>query len=126
MQAGKKIEIKVAGLNIDAHLNDTTLARKIFAALPISGKVTTWGDEIYFTIPLELKVQEPKDIVSYGDIGYWPLGKALCLFFGPTPISSGNEIRPASPVDVIGKIEGDPALLKRAKEGEKIEIYRGE
>ena len=100
----KKIEIKVASLTVSATLNNTETAQKIFEALPITGCVKTWGDEIYFTIALALQPEDPKEIVDIGDIGYWPPGKALCFFFGLTPMSTVDEIRPASPVNIIGKI----------------------
>lgn len=122
----KKIEIHINGLNVAAELNDSQTAKKILEALPVSGKVNTWGEEIYFAIPLALPPEEPKEVVQLGDIGYWPPGKAICLFFGKTPISVGNEIRPASPVNIIGKILDDPKLLKKAEDGEKIEIFLAE
>lgn len=123
---GRKIEIKVAGLTINGQLNNSQSALKIFDALPITGMVNTWGDEIYFSISLDLPLENPKDIVQLGDIGFWPPGKALCIFFGLTPMSTSEEIRPASPVNVIGKIVGDTKPFKKVKEGETIEIFRAE
>ena len=76
MQKGKKIEIKVAGLNLDATLYNTEVSGKIFESLPITGQVNTWGDEIYSPIPLDLPSHEPKELVEFGNIGYWPPGKA--------------------------------------------------
>lgn len=126
MAENKKIEIKVAGVSVEAILNDSKSAQAVFSALPITGSVNTWGDEIYFSTSLSLPPEDPKEIVELGDIGYWPPGKAICLFFGLTPISTGDEIRPASPVNIIGKIIGDAKVLKKAKDGDKIEIFRAE
>jgi len=119
-----KIKIIVGKLELEAWLNETKTAAKVFEALPITSTVNTWGDEIYFTIPVDAKPEDAKELVSLGDIAYWPPGKAMCIFFGKTPISRGDEIRPASPVNIIGKVEGDLKLLKKVKEGEEIIIRR--
>ncbi|MCD6384946.1 hypothetical protein J7M23_04130 [Candidatus Sumerlaeota bacterium] len=126
MAEHKKIEIRVAGLTVEAILNESKSAQAVFSALPITGSVNTWGDEIYFSTSLNLPPEDPKEVVELGDIGYWQPGKAICLFFGLTPISTRDEIRPASPVNIIGKIIGDAKVLKKAKDGDKIEIYRAE
>lgn len=118
----KKIRIVAGKLELEAWLNDTKTAVKVFEALPITTTVNTWGDEVYFTIPVDAKPEDTKELVSLGDIAYWPPGKAMCLFFGKTPISRGDEIRPASPVNIIGKVEGDLKLLKKVKDGEEIII----
>jgi uncharacterized protein len=120
----RKIKIIVGKLELEAWLNETKTAAKVFEALPITSTVNTWGDEIYFTIPVDAKPEDAKELVSLGDIAYWPPGKAMCIFFGKTPISRGDEIRPASPVNIIGKVEGDLKLLKKVKEGEEIIIRR--
>jgi hypothetical protein len=92
----------------------------IWAALPIEAKANTWGDEIYFSIPVEADVEHPKDVVEMGALGYWPPGNAFCIFFGPTPASRGKEIRPASPVNVFGKVIGDPRIFKGVSSGERV------
>ena len=120
----RKIKITVGKLELEAWLNETKTAARVFEALPITSTVNTWGDEIYFTIPVDAKPEDAKELVSLGDIAYWPPGKAMCIFFGKTPISRGDEIRPASPVNIIGKVEGDLKLLKKVKEGEEIIIRR--
>ena len=118
----RKIKIIVGKLELEAWLNETNTATKVFEALPITSTINTWGDEIYFAIPVDAKPEDAKELVSLGDIGYWPPGKAMCIFFGKTPISRGDEIRPASPVNIIGKVEGDYRSLKKAKDGEEITI----
>ncbi len=101
-------------------------AEAIWKALPIESRANTWGDEIYFPIPVELESENPQEIVELGDIGYWPPGHSFCIFFGPTPASRGKEIRPASPVNVFGKIIGDPKIFKRVKDGDIIRIEKAE
>ena len=96
----------------------------VYAKLPLEGKANVWGEEIYFTIPVALGAESPKQLVEVGDIAYWPPGKALCFFFGPTPASWDREIRPASPVNVFAKIENNARLLKLVPPGEKIRVER--
>ena len=105
-----------------AEINDSKTADAIWNALPINGTANLWGDEIYFEIPVNLKLENGKELVSAGDLGYWPSGSCFCIFFGPTPMSKGNEIRPASAVNVFGKVIGNPRVFKQAKESEPIVI----
>jgi hypothetical protein len=118
----RKIKITVVKIEMEAWLNETKTASKVFEALPITSTVNTWGDEIYFTIPVTAVPENAKELVELGDIAYWPPGKAMCIFFGKTPISKGDEIRPASPVNIIGKIEGDYKALKKVRDGAEITI----
>ena len=99
-------------------------ARAIWEALPIEGRASTWGDEIYFSIPVEAGPENPREVVEMGDLGYWPPGSAFCIFFGPTPASRGDEIRPASPVNVFGRVEGDPRVFKKVRPGEAVTLER--
>jgi hypothetical protein len=99
-------------------------AEAVWARLPIEGRANTWGDEIYFTIPVTCGAEKPRDMVAVGDVAYWPPGEAICFFFGPTPASRGGEIRPASPVNVFAKIMGDAKILKQVRPGEKVLIER--
>ena len=93
-----------------------------FEILPLSNLVNTWGDEIYFSIDVNDPEINSKEVVELGDLAYWPPGNAFCLFFGSTPNSQGDEIRPASPVNIIGKIKGNIKILKNIKSGEKVSI----
>jgi len=122
----KKITITVKDVKMGAELNDSNTAQKIWDALPIEGRVNTWGDEIYFSIPVNVGLENAKAAVSEGDLGYWPPGNAFCIFFGLTPASQGDEIRPASPVNVFGKIIGDSKVFKKVSSGAKIIIEKGE
>jgi len=123
---GNKIMIKAGSVSMEAELNDSNTARLIWEALPIVGNGNTWGDEIYFNIPVKAKPENGKSVVEKGDIAYWPPGSAFCIFFGPTPASRGNEIKPASPVNVVGKLLGKPEEFKKVPDGEKVVIQKVE
>ena len=99
---------------VEAEITDENpvTARTILDALPIKGRANTWGEEIYFMVPVESDVENPKVIVELGDLAFWPPGNAFCIFFGPTPMSTPGTIRPASAVNIIGKVIGDAASLK--------------
>jgi hypothetical protein len=96
----------------------------IWSKLPIDGKANIWGDEIYFPIPVQVGAENPSEVVQMGDLAYWPPGNALCIFFGPTPASWDKEIRPASPVNVIGRMVDNPRLFKLVSPGDKIRLER--
>ena len=121
---GRKIRIKAGTIEAVAELNETGTADAIWQALPIKGSVNCWGDEIYFSIPVSLEPEDAQELVSLGDLGYWPPGTAFCIFFGPTPMSRGQEIRPASPVNVFGRIIGDTNVLKQVASGTEIIVER--
>lgn len=111
-----KIKIKIGESIFGAELNETKVAKAIWEKLPIRADFNTWGDEIYFSIPVEFsdkELEDPKEVVKVGDLGYWPPGHAFCIFYGKTPASIKGEIRPASPVEVIGKFYGDPEQFKK-------------
>lgn len=120
----RRILISTGGVALTAVLDDTPVAEALWAALPIHAQVQTWGDEIYFPILIDAPehAMSARDVVELGAVGYWPPGNALCLFYGRTPLSRGDEIRPASAVNVLGSMEGDPRVLKRARDGETITI----
>jgi hypothetical protein len=96
----------------------------ISSKLPIEGKANIWGDEIYFSIPVEVGAENQSDVVQLGDIAYWPPGNALCIFFGPTSASWDEEIRPASPVNVIGRIVDDLRIFNLVSGGDRIRLDR--
>jgi len=121
---GKKIRIRAGAIEAEAELNDTRTAQAIWETLPIKSRVNLWGDEIYFSIPLSLELELGQELVSLGDLSYWPDDNAFCIFFGPTPVSQGDEIRPASPVTVFGKVIGDATVFKRVAARTKITVRR--
>ncbi len=118
-----KIMVEVENISMEAELLDTPTALKIADALPLEGSVNVWGDEIYFDIPLTID-QEPgaSQDVEVGDLGYWPAGPAFCIFFGPTPVSSGDQPRAYSPVNVFGRVLDNPQLFKSVPNGATIRI----
>lgn len=120
----RQIYIKAGSVTALAELNNTKTADAIWQALPFSGNINTWGEEIYFSIPVKIELEKGQQVVNPGDLGYWPPGNAFCIFFGPTPISRGAEIRAASPVDVFGSLVDDPKMFTKVKDGEKIIVER--
>ncbi len=120
---GRKILIRSGPIEMSAELNDSDTASAIFSALPLSAMANTWGDEIYFRVPVDRKLDSTAaELVQVGDLGYWPSGRAFCIFFGPTPVSRGDEIRPASAVNLIGKLIGDARALRAVGDGDLIEL----
>lgn len=122
----RQIRIRAAAVEMLAGLNETRTANIIWEALPLSASANTWGEEIYFAIPVKLEAEDAQAVVSLGDLGYWPPGNAFCIFFGRTPVSRGDEIRPASPVNVFGRLMGDPTVFKTVHDGETVTIERVE
>ena len=121
----KKIRISVQDLKVEANLNESKTAQSIWESLPIEGRANLWGEEIYFSIPVKAGSEAgARDVVTSGELGYWPPGTAFCIFFGPTPASKGDEIRAASAVNIIGKVLGDPKTLRKAKNGAKITLEK--
>ena len=120
----RRIRIKAGDIEVTAELNNTKTAHAIWEALPIKSQVSLWGDEIYFSTPVSLEPENAQTIVNIGDLGYWPQGTAFCIFFGPTPMSQGQEIRPVSPVNVFGKIIGDAQVLKQVASRTEIIVER--
>jgi len=120
-----KIKIFIKDVTLDAEISETATAKAIGDALPIETEPKEWGDEFYFEIPVTMPLDETATVkVSVGDIGYWPPGNALAIFFGPTPMSNGPEPVPASAVAIVGKITGDTNLLRSAKGAAKIRIEK--
>ena len=120
-----KIKITAKDIALDAELFNTATAKSIAAALPIEAEPNEWGDEFYFEIPVTMPLDETATTkVSIGDIGYWPPGNALAIFFGPTPMSKGSEPVPASEVNIVGRITGNATILRKAKGASKIRLER--
>jgi len=109
----------------DAHSPNTY--KEIVDALPIESTAYRWGDEVYFSTPVTAPEENAREVVDKGTIAYWPPGNALCIFWGPTPASrSRNEIRPASPVNIVGKVLGDPTIFSRVRSGSRIKVEKVE
>lgn len=99
-------------------------AQAVMDALPFEGTANVWGEEIYFTIPVDSEEETGQQDMEVGDIAYWPAGKAMCIFFGPTPVSESEKPRAYSPVNLFGRIIGNTEMLKKVKDGETIRVKK--
>ncbi len=116
-----KIKIIIGDLIMEGELNDSPTAGKVKEALPIRASLSTWGEEIYFTIPVDAQLDDSaREEVEMGDLGYWPTGKAFCIFFGQTPMSSPGKIIPASAVNIIGRVIGNAARFKEVMQEREV------
>ncbi len=118
-----RIRFDFGELTLEAELLDTPTAKSIAAALPISTAVLTWGEEVYFDVPVDAK-REPdaRAVITPGEIAYWPQGPAIAIGFGRTPISQGNETRLASPCNVFAKALSSVKVLAKIRTGTKVEV----
>ena len=120
-----EIRITTGTIEMLATLNDAPTAERIWDALPIDSTVNTWGQEIYFSIPIQCDLgPEARDRMEIGEVAYWPTGSAFCVFFGKTPASKSDEPRAASPVSPIGRCEGDVKVFRQVREGDTIRLER--
>ena len=118
------IKIAAGDVEVQAELNDSDCGKMIAEALPIEADASTWGEEIYFSIDVDCPGEDMQAAVNLGDLGYWPPGSAFCMFFGMTPMSTADEIRPASPVIVVGSMDGDLEALKSVGAGATVTVER--
>ena len=119
-----KIKIRSGSVEVEAELNESYTAKRVFEKLPFSALVKTWGGEIYFSIPLQIGEEGGREEVEIGELAYWPAGNAFCIFFGRTFASKNNKPRAASKVNVFGKIIGDPLVFKNVKDGSRISVEK--
>lgn len=118
-----RIRIAWKGGEVTANLRDTSTTKQLLAALPCEGDANTWGEEVYFAIPVKAGLEaDAQQVVEPGTVCFWVQGHALALPFGPTPVSKGVECRLANPCNVLGKIEGNPRKLGEVKQGMKIRV----
>ena len=122
METSRKVRVSAGIVAAYATLNDTQAAIVVWDSLPLEFRVQSWGDELYGTVPLDLKLEMPQEVVQVGDLAYWPPGHAFCVFFGATPASEGDEPRAASAVTVFGHVEGDATVFRSVKGGTKIRV----
>lgn len=121
----RELTIDVAGLSLKAVLYDTPTADAIWKALPIEAAANVWGEEIYFDVDVSLPGEpDAREVVTVGALAYWPAGPAFCIFFGPTPVSTGDEPRAYSPVNVFGEIQGDATVLTSVAQGAQVTVSR--
>ena len=121
---GRQVRLTTGDLACSAALLDNATARAIWDALPIEGRANRWGDEIYFTIPVQLDEDDAQEEVQVGDLAYWPPGSALCIFWGRTPASRADEPRAASPVNVFAHIESEVPAFGAIKNGTAVKLER--
>jgi hypothetical protein len=125
MATERKITITAGKVSAQALLNDSPTATQIWDGLPIEARGNTWGDEIYFSIPVKASQEkDAREIMAVGELGYWPPGSAFCIFFGPTPASTDNRPRAASAVNVIGRVVGDATVFKGVSSGARVKLER--
>ena len=125
MVTERTIRIVAGNVSAEAVLNDSPTATKIWEALPLEARGNTWGEEIYFSIPVGVKEEkDARDIVAVGELGYWPPGTAFCIFFGRTPASTDSRPRAASNVNIVGKVTGDATVFKAVSSGTKVRLER--
>lgn len=127
MGALRKIRITAGSVSVTATLGNNATADAIWDALPLQASGNRWGDEIYFGIPVRLELERnetAQDVVQVGDLAYWPPGHAFCIFWGPTPASTGSEIRPASTVNVFGSIDGNAKVFAAVRWGTPVRIEK--
>ncbi len=118
-----RIQIATTEITMIATLSENETAQTIYDALPIEGVVNRWGEEIYFSIPVEIpEASDARQEMAVGELGYWPPGTAFCIFFGPTPASHDQTPRAASNVNPFGMIHGDATLFSSARDGEDITL----
>jgi hypothetical protein len=118
-----RIRFDFGTLTLDAELLDTPTAKAILAALPLSSTVLTWGEEVYFDVPVEIaREKDARAVIVPGEIAYWPQGPAIAIGFGRTPISKGNETRLASPCNVFAKALGSVKVLGKVKTATTVEV----
>ena len=104
-------------------LKDAPTSRKLFSALPCSSSANTWGEEVYFGVPVSAELEpDAQQVVPPGTICFWMEGRSLAIPFGPTPVSRGNECRLVTKVNVLGRLEGDPRALKSIRDGDEIRV----
>lgn len=119
----RRITITAGRARFAAELNDTATASAILEALPLEAPANRWGGEIYFSVPVDMGIEAgAREVVQAGEIGYWPPGRAFCIFFGRTPASAGDGIRAASAVNIVGRIEGSSDELWHVPDGAKVSL----
>jgi hypothetical protein len=118
-----KIRIAWHAGEVTANLRDSPTAEKLLAVLPCESRANTWGEEVYFSLPVQTPLEaDARQVVDAGTVCFWTEGNSLALPFGPTPVSKGDECRLASKCNVLGQIEGDPRTLKTVRDGEAIRV----
>lgn len=121
----KIIRITVQDTTAFARLNDSETANAIWETLPLEGKANRWGEEIYFSIPIDIpEAHDARQEMDVGELGYWPTGNAFCVFFGPTPVSDSEKPRAYSNVNPFGRVQGDAKVFLKVKDGDAVRVEK--
>lgn len=123
---GGNIKVIMGNIEVEVKLRENATAGDLFRAAPFEASARTWGDEVYCTSPVsrDLETESAHEVVETGDVGYWPEGKAVCFFFGPTPVSRPGEIRPASAVTLIGRFRTPPDRMRSVRDGDPVRVEK--
>ena len=120
-----RIRFEIGNVSFEADMLDTPTAQAIARALPVEAEALTWGEEVYFNVPVRVaREQDARAVVTLGEIAYWPDGPAIAIGFGRTPVSKGDEIRLASPVNIFAKALSDVRVLKPVRAGAKVSVTK--
>lgn len=121
----QRITIQAGGVRAAAELNDGPTARALGEQLPLQARAQRWGEEIYFTVPVQMPLEPgAREEMEVGELGYWPSGPAFCIFFGPTPASDGPKPKAASAVTILGRVLGDATAFRAVKSGAAVTLER--
>ncbi len=121
----RKARITAGDASLDVILKDTPTADAIWDALPISSIASTWGEEVYFAVPVSQKREDDaRDLLEMGEIAFWPDGDAIAVVFGRTPISAPGEMRLASASNIWAQADGDPTVMRSARRGDSVRVER--
>jgi hypothetical protein len=124
-ESGRRMRITAGRVSVEAELNGSETASKVYEALPIRARAQRWGDEIYFEIPVTVASSaDARDEMKVGELAYWPPGRAFCIFWGPTPASSGDELRAASAVNPLGMVSSDATVFSEVASGAEIVLEK--
>ena len=116
--------MKTPEKDFEIELNDSAIADAVYLALPIEEYINVWGEEIYFEIPVDMKLENGRKVMEIGEVAYWPQGKAFCIFFGRTPVSKGPKPEAYSPVSPLGAVLGEVGALKELGDRTRVRLER--
>jgi hypothetical protein len=118
-----RVRLTIGGVEVEGELYDTPTARRVYAALPLESEARRWGDEVYFYVPVEAELEEDaREEQEVGNICFWCAGRAVAIFFGPTPASVAGEPRAVEPVNLIGRVRGNADALRGVREGDRVRV----
>ncbi len=120
-----RLLILIGEHDFEVELNDSDTANALWLAAPFEGYTNAWGDEIYFEVPVKNKIENGRKVLKAGEVAYWPEGHALCIFYGPTPVSRGVDPEAISDVTPVGTLVGDPRRFEAVGDRMKVHVRQG-